>query len=1511
MAIPYRAQRQARLAHCARAFSAALLMLAAVVWAAPLLAKPKSHTPVCGVLAVDTTWTADNLYEVNNCYVEVPSGVTLTIQPGTVVKFAGAASGSSNSGSSYLQVSGTLVAEGTAGAPIMFTSLADDSRGGDSNENGASSGTPGDWRGLNLVAGSVTRLQHFVVAYAGSYAFTSTASTTRGRGQIEATEVAELSLRDGLITDGASKGLYLRGAGITPVVANVSFQSNHDPTNSRTTRGDAIYQYAINMQPSYSGLSFSGNDQNGVVIDQFDGELSQDVTLAGVPYFTDCSYTLCIMDVPATRTLRVLAGASFDFNSVDGITVQAGGSLLVEGTQLAPVAFGSSKVTADQFSRWNGLLAKTGSMVRMSHCSVGHSRDGNYGRGGLEIQTADAVVSDCRIHDNLNSGLWVYNPGNTPLSGIVLQNLLIENNGADGLRVGTQYRASLVEFTFTESVIRNNTGHGLYFHHGGDGPQLRPTLRNLQVSGNGGDGLHFALYDTNPVLDALQITGNTGNAVTWYCNGSIIATGLVASGNGYDGILLPDCDLSSGRQWDMSAAGLPVRVAGNIDIGSGGFLSLAPGTTLNFAAASSRIYALDGVLFALGTDSAPIVFRSEAGTPGSWVGIQAFGNTAGIYLRHCELRDANIGAAISYAMGSAMVQNCDVHGNNTGLEVRFNATAIRNNSLRDNVNFGVASGSGALVDARGNWWGDVSGPFHASNPAGLGNPVSNSVLFDPWLREPPSASEVPGGVAVATGAPDRVSPGQTAEYGLQYLNLEPQTLTDALLVLQLPRAAEYVSSTGGGVYWPERDQVVWKLGDLAPGASGGVSAQLTFAWGLPRDYRDGTLTLFSAANYGSDISAADRVEYLARVDSSVQGRTLIAGSGSTFRGNNPALQPAYDAAIAAGYSFIAAADVQRGTGTARVAVMVNNARRAVRLLSIASSRVFVYDIDGQQIGMQTSDGGAAIALDTGVQTLSGIFAEGASAAKAECTENRCMVNCYGQLAGLTYLGKKAGKILAWTAFSFLGGSGVPGVVWEVGSLGIDIVQCYTDCDADPQSHCCTAGQTKWTNGAASQLLTMCMKQTCTAAGTWTPIPSGKTCVTGQRCVASVGGPGCVDCDERLSKAVDAASLKLALLERGAADLCKASLGGKPRCKDLELLLAKDPNDIRGVDGDVFPGQQLSYTIRYENEGEGTAYSVYVLNTLPAEFDESSLVLDNGTPADLSDDGLYLPAERQIYWLVGELGPNGAVDSEGSRTYSVRLRTGLASGTVVANQAVVYFPSVPEETPTNTWVNLVAPLAAIPQQLSTDYGTILPITLTGREISGLPLSFSIVEQPSRGTLSGTPPNLVYTPADGMVGTDSLRFRVSNGVSSSRDATVAVEVRSAGDSDPPLIIAVSPEDGAAQVAAPTVGTETPLGLVYPPHITLAVSEPLDATTVTTQRLRLLRDGIAVEVLVEFDAALAQLSLRPRVALQPGASYRIEVLAGITDLAGNPLAAGQWNFVTASDIIFRNGFEAPPLQ
>jgi len=59
--------------------------------------------------------------------------------------------------------------------------------------------------------------------------------------------------------------------------------------------------------------------------------------------------------------------------------------------------------------------------------------------------------------------------------------------------------------------------------------------------------------------------------------------------------------------------------------------------------------------------------------------------------------------------------------------------AIHYNNIYNNE-FGINNQVTEInLDATCNWWGDASGPYHASNPNDLGDKVSDNVDFSPWL----------------------------------------------------------------------------------------------------------------------------------------------------------------------------------------------------------------------------------------------------------------------------------------------------------------------------------------------------------------------------------------------------------------------------------------------------------------------------------------------------------------------------------------------------------------------------------------------------------------------------------------------------------------------------------------------------------------------------------------------------------------------------------------------------------
>lgn len=73
----------------------------------------------------------------------------------------------------------------------------------------------------------------------------------------------------------------------------------------------------------------------------------------------------------------------------------------------------------------------------------------------------------------------------------------------------------------------------------------------------------------------------------------------------------------------------------------------------------------------------------------------------------------------------------------------------------------------------------------------------------------------------------------------------------------------------------------------------------------------------------------------------------------------------------------------------------------------------------------------------------------------------------------------------------------------------------------------------------------------------------------------------------------------------------------------------------------------------------------------------------------------------------------------------------------------------------------------------------PMVLVGWDPNGEPLTFIIVQPPALGTLSGQPPNVVYTPRANLSGTDRFTFLVSDGVLQSAVAEMRIEILPVND------------------------------------------------------------------------------------------------------------------------------------
>ncbi|HLW20727.1 MAG TPA: hypothetical protein VKX33_10400 [Cyclobacteriaceae bacterium] len=115
----------------------------------PELIIPGEENVISGDITSNTTWTTGNTYILAG-RIFINEGVTLTIEPGVVVK--GEAGTGTNATALVVARGGRLMAEGTASAPIIFTSVADEIEPGMIASPNLEADVNGLWGGL-LVLG--------------------------------------------------------------------------------------------------------------------------------------------------------------------------------------------------------------------------------------------------------------------------------------------------------------------------------------------------------------------------------------------------------------------------------------------------------------------------------------------------------------------------------------------------------------------------------------------------------------------------------------------------------------------------------------------------------------------------------------------------------------------------------------------------------------------------------------------------------------------------------------------------------------------------------------------------------------------------------------------------------------------------------------------------------------------------------------------------------------------------------------------------------------------------------------------------------------------------------------------------------------------------------------------------------------------------------------------------------------------------------------------------------------
>jgi hypothetical protein len=228
---------------------------------------------VSGRIAQDTVWS-DEILIAGDVYV--PEGVTLTINPGTIVRFKHYRGYKEPEKRLGLTVDGTIIAEGSPDQPIYFTSDADDPQNGDwrmirvSNSDKSifsyvvvEFGQQGlnFWSGKPKIQNSVVRWNNWEGIYFESYAQGEVSNThiyQNGYNGIAAEQYNDLVIDHCLVEDNGTSGVHLDAT--DAIITSSSFLENGAGGISVDNSASVFLKGVLSSQNSEGVATGEGNN---------------------------------------------------------------------------------------------------------------------------------------------------------------------------------------------------------------------------------------------------------------------------------------------------------------------------------------------------------------------------------------------------------------------------------------------------------------------------------------------------------------------------------------------------------------------------------------------------------------------------------------------------------------------------------------------------------------------------------------------------------------------------------------------------------------------------------------------------------------------------------------------------------------------------------------------------------------------------------------------------------------------------------------------------------------------------------------------------------------------------------------------------------------------------------------------------------------------------------------------------------------------------------------------------
>jgi hypothetical protein len=203
-----------------------------------------------------------------------------------------------------------------------------------------------------------------------------------------------------------------------------------------------------------------------------------------------------------------------------------------------------------------------------------------------------------------------------------------------------------------------------------------------------------------------------------------------------------------------------------------------------------------------------------------------------------------------------------------------------------------------------------------------------------------------------------------------------------------------------------------------------------------------------------------------------------------------------------------------------------------------------------------------------------------------------------------------------------------------------------------------------------------------------------------------------------------------------------------------------------------------------------------INGLPTANNQGPVVTPEDTPVNITLTGSD-PENQPLTFTVTNNPSNGSIDCTGANcTYTPNNDyNGADSFTFKVNDGSV--DSISDGTVSIT-VNPVndAPIANDQGPVVTTEDTPVDFTLTGSDPEGQPLTFSVTNNPSNGSIDCTGADCTYTPNNNYNGVDSFTFKVNDGsVDSASDGTVSITINAENDIPTATAKSVSTDEDTA--------------------------------------------------------------------------------------------------------------------